>query len=157
MYRLRYPEAKRDPVRRWNLPDRVFFACGACHILAHAFLQRYPSSGFSPLWLRPRGGRSGNHIFLVAGSRAFDYHGYVPRTRLLTHFTVKSRRRWSDWAFDLIPLPPEVLVSESLSKQYDGLWLREPEQFLHNALPRADRFLDRFKDSGTGTSGLRAF
>src|SRR5713226_1148799 len=23
---------KNDPVRRWALPDRVFFACGACHI-----------------------------------------------------------------------------------------------------------------------------
>jgi hypothetical protein len=22
---------------RWALPDRVFFACGACHILAYAF------------------------------------------------------------------------------------------------------------------------
>jgi hypothetical protein len=27
---------------------------------------------------------------------------------------------------------------------YDGLWLREPSQFLHDALPRARRFLDRF-------------
>jgi hypothetical protein len=29
------------------------------------------------------------------------------------------------------------------SRGYDGLWLREPGQFLHDALPRADRFLDR--------------
>lgn len=32
MYLLK-PGIKEDPVRRWNLPDRVFFACGACHIL----------------------------------------------------------------------------------------------------------------------------
>lgn len=40
-------------------------------------------------------------------------------------------------------LPPEVLVSEAKSRTYDGLWLREPKQFLHDALPRARRFLDR--------------
>jgi hypothetical protein len=26
--------------------DRVFFACGACHILAWAVLERYPDAGF---------------------------------------------------------------------------------------------------------------
>ena len=32
---------KRDPQLRWELPDPVFFACGACHILSYAFLERY--------------------------------------------------------------------------------------------------------------------
>jgi hypothetical protein len=41
-------------------------------------------------------------------------------------------------------LPSNVLVSEARSRTYDGLWLREPGQFLHNALPRAQAFLDRF-------------
>lgn len=41
---------KLEPVRRWSSPDRVFFACGACHILAFAFLKAYPQSGFAPLW-----------------------------------------------------------------------------------------------------------
>jgi hypothetical protein len=56
----------------------------------------------------------------------------------------KSRRWWPDWAAEEIPLPPHVLVSEALSRRFDGLWLREPGQFLHNALPRAEAFLDRF-------------
>src|SRR5262249_51250149 len=42
MYKLRTKCAKRDPIKRWALPDRVFFACGACHILAYAFLRTYP-------------------------------------------------------------------------------------------------------------------
>jgi hypothetical protein len=29
---------KHDPGQRWALPDRVFFACGACHILVFAFV-----------------------------------------------------------------------------------------------------------------------
>jgi hypothetical protein len=35
MYKRRTPGAKRDPEKQWALPDRVFFAAGACHILAH--------------------------------------------------------------------------------------------------------------------------
>ncbi|WP_246878893.1 hypothetical protein [Thalassospira sp. ER-Se-21-Dark] len=50
MYQPRTPNyCKNDPVMRWNLPDRVFFACGACHILAHAFLKRYGTDDMTPL------------------------------------------------------------------------------------------------------------
>jgi hypothetical protein len=44
----------------------------------------------------------------------------------------------------LVDLPKDVLISEAKSRQFEGLWLREPKQFLHDALPRADRFLNRF-------------
>jgi hypothetical protein len=76
MYRLRTKGGKRDPVKRWGLPDRVFFACGACHVLAYAFLKTYPGSGFSAIWVRPVEGYTGNHIVVVRGPLAFDYHGY---------------------------------------------------------------------------------
>jgi hypothetical protein len=74
MFRLR-PGIKSDPVKRWNLAGRVFFACGACHI----------------------------------------------------------------------PLPQDAPASEARSRTYDGLWLREPGQFLHDALPLAQAFLARFE------------
>jgi hypothetical protein len=48
------------------------------------------------------------------------------------------------WSYSLVELPPDVLISEAKSRTYDGLWLRGPEQFLHDALPRAHAFLDRF-------------
>jgi hypothetical protein len=38
-------EAKRNPVRRWAFPDRVFFACGACHILAWPSFAAFLSAG----------------------------------------------------------------------------------------------------------------
>lgn len=56
---------KQDPVRHWLLPERVFFACGACHILAYAFLKAYPRSGLAPLWIKPSKGFTGNHIVVV--------------------------------------------------------------------------------------------
>jgi hypothetical protein len=67
---------------------------------------------------------------------------------LLAHERCKANRWWPGWSCQLVPLPAEVLVSEAKSRTYDGLWLREPKQFLHDALPRARAFLDRFPGPG---------
>jgi hypothetical protein len=143
MYRL--PSGtKSNPEKRWALTERVFFACGACHILTYAFLERYPDSGFVPIWIRPAKGFTGNHIVAVRDDMAFDYHGYSRWSVLLDHTRRKANRWWSGWSADLIPLPPEVLVSEIRSRHYDRLRLREPTQFLFDALPRARAYLDRF-------------
>lgn len=145
MYRLRTEGGKDDPQTRWSLPERVFFACGACHILAHTFLETYPDTGFRAVWIRPRQGFRGNHIVAVRGQEtAFDYHGYSRWPRLMEHFRRRAGQRQPGWEVDLIDLPAEVLVSEARSKTYDGLWLREPGQFLHNATPRAQAYLSRF-------------
>ena len=139
------PGVRQDPVRRWSLPDRVFFACGACHILAYAFLKAYPTSGFTPLWIKPADGFVGSHIVVVRNDMAFDYHGFSNWSRLLKHTESKASRWWPGWSAQLIPLPMDVLISEPKSRAYDGLWLREPKQFLHDAMPRAERFLRRFQ------------
>src|ERR1700742_2942991 len=93
---------KQDPVRRWSLPDRVFFACGACHILAYAFLKTYPESGFRPVWIRPAEGYTGNHIVVARDHFAFDYHGYSHWQTLLAHMKHKANRWWPGWNAELI-------------------------------------------------------
>ncbi|HEX9361638.1 MAG TPA: hypothetical protein VF922_08750, partial [Bradyrhizobium sp.] len=55
-----------------------------------------------------------------------------------------GRRFFPGWDAVLVDLPTDVLVSEHRSRQIDGLWLREPKQFLYDALPR--EFLDKFGD-----------
>jgi hypothetical protein len=130
-----------DLVRRWALPDRIFFACGACHILAYAALQTFP--GFKAIWIKPHQGYTGNHIVAVRGDTAFDYHGFSDWDVLFAHTRGKARRWWPGWDADLIELPQNVLISEARSRTYQGLWLRQPDQFLHNAMPRAYGFLDR--------------
>lgn len=145
MYQPRTPNyQKNDPVMRWNLPDRVFFACGACHILAHAFLKRFGTDDMTPLWLHPHKGFTGNHILVAWDSWVFDYHGYSHRQKFIDHYFLRARQHRSGWDAEIKPLPRDVLISEEKSRQFDGLWLREPKQFLHDALPRAERFLDRF-------------
>lgn len=135
---------KNDPVRRWALPDRVFFACGACHILAFAFLEKYPHSRFRPVWIKPLNGHAGNHIFVTNNDAVFDYHGYSDFQRFLAHTKRRANKQWPGWSGELVELPKDVLISEKKSRQYDGLWLREPQQFLHDALPRARQFVMRF-------------
>jgi hypothetical protein len=144
MYRLRTRGGKRDLVKNWGLPDRVFFACGACHILAYAFLKAYPAAEFRPIWIRPGRGYTGNHIVAVRDQLAFDYHGYSHWPTLLGHVKRKADRWWPGWNADLIELRIEALVSEAESREYDGLWLREPRQYLYDATPRAQRFVQRF-------------
>ena len=146
MYQPRTPNyRKSDPVMRWNLPDRVFFACGACHILTHAFIKRYSTIGnLRALWLHPTNDHPGNHIVVAHDDWVFDYHGYSKRTAFIGHCIRRARQRWPDWDVEIKEIPQDVLISEPKSRQIDGLWLREPKQFLHDALPRAERFLERF-------------
>lgn len=142
-----YPKrnVKRFPELQWALPDRIFFACGACHILAYAYLERFQGRGFRAVWLKPDRGFTGNHVVATDGDIAFDFHGYSGWDRLLSHAGRKNGRFMPGWNCTLVELPQDVLVSEQKSRTYDGLWLRGPEQYLHDALPRARAYLDRFR------------
>jgi len=137
---------KIDPLRRWHRPDRHFFANGACQVLAFAFLERYPDLEFRARWIKPAAGFSGNHIYVTDGINAFDYHGLTTEARLLALAFRRGRRFFPGWDAALVDLPADVLISEQRSRQIEGLWLREPKQFLHDALPRAREFLDGVGD-----------
>lgn len=87
MYQLRTKNCpKRDIEKRWALPDRVFFACGACQVLAHAFMVKFASMGTQALWIKPNEGHRGNHIIIVFEGTVFDYHGYTEKQRYFTHY-----------------------------------------------------------------------
>ena len=144
MYRVRTRNYdKQDQAMRWRLPDRVFFACGACHILAHAFLERHGRPGMAVLWIRPASGYTGNHLVVVTDRWVFDYHGYVDRQRYFDHVRRVAVRRWPGWNAALVEVPADVLLSTPKSRRH-GMWLREPGDFLHDPLPRARTYLDRF-------------
>lgn len=153
MYRITTPGyRKSDQSMRWALPDRVFFACGACHVLAHVFLERYGDQDVEALWIKPAPGFSGNHIVVDGGSWVFDYHGYSDREFFLHHTFRKARQWWPGWHATLVPLPRDMLISEAQSRAYDGLRLREPGQFLYDAVPRARAYLGRFPPPRASTA-----
>ncbi|MDQ0316133.1 hypothetical protein [Amorphus orientalis] len=126
------------------MPDRVFFACGACHILAYAFLEQHGEKGWQAVWIKPAAGHTGNHIFATDGVRAFDYHGVCDRGRLLSHYWRRARLHHPGWDATLETLDAEILIAGPASRQIDGLWLRGPSEYFQDALPRARAFLDRF-------------
>jgi hypothetical protein len=131
---------KHDLARQWALPDRVFFAAGACQVLAYAAWRSYGYAGFMPRWVRPCAGFRGNHIIVTDGETAFDYHGWSSLQNLLDHTHRKANRWWPGWSFDLLDIAPDALISEEKSKAL-GCHMREPGQFLHDALPRAQAFV----------------
>lgn len=120
------PGIKETPLRRWNLPDRMFFACGACHILAHAFLERFASAGFGPIWIRPRDWFTGNHVFVTNSEIAFDYRGYVPQVRLADHYTKRARRLFPGWEADLVSVTVSLVDREGAKAI--GMDIREPRR-----------------------------
>ena len=148
MYKRRTPGSKRDPVKQWALPDRVFFAAGACHILAHAFLEAYPDRGFRPVWIRPVGTHTGNHIIILRGDVVFDYHGYSDWRAYWAHTTRRANQWWPGWDADLQALRRDALVSNSQAREYAGLRMKEPSHFLFDPRPRARSYLKRFPPPG---------
>ncbi len=131
---------KLDPFLQWALPDRVFFAAGACQVLAYAACRAHGDAGFRPYWVRPAAGFRGNHIVVTDGDWAFDYHGWSKLGRLLGHMERKARRWWPGWSCTMTAVDAEDLISETRSTAM-GIRLREPGQFLHDAMPRAERFV----------------
>ncbi|MEO0379353.1 MAG: hypothetical protein AAF252_03735 [Pseudomonadota bacterium] len=142
MYRPK-PGTKSDPVRRWDLPDRCFFAHGGCHVLAGVYLLDPPRTGFRAERIVPNGPFAGNHIYVTDGKVAFDYRGYVARDRLLTWF----RKHWSSqvpgWSGTVEAVRFDLLDTSELNARK----MRGPDQFLNNPIPRARAFLAA-KDHG---------
>ncbi|MDX8531507.1 hypothetical protein RFM41_09895 [Mesorhizobium sp. VK25A] len=138
MYVLKHG-IKKNPERFWALPDRVFFGYGACPILTGTFLRHPPMDGFYGERIIPGEGFSGNHLYVTNGVIAFDYHGYSSRERLLEH----HRRVWAShsagWHCTLERVDFDLLDTTELNRRK----MRGPDQYLHDPVPRAVRYLQR--------------
>jgi hypothetical protein len=139
MYILQ-PGIKSDPIRRWALPDRVFFGHGACAILAGVYLRDAPLPGFFAERLVPGEGFAGNHIYVTDGTVAFDHHGYTRRTRLLLHHTNGWTRQYPEgWTCRVERVGFDLLEDKSLAQNQ----MLGPADYLEDPIPRAKAFLHR--------------
>ncbi|GEO85012.1 MULTISPECIES: hypothetical protein [Alphaproteobacteria] len=138
MYVLKHG-IKKDPVRRWGLPDRIFFGYGACHILAGVYLERPPLKGFLAERIVPAEGFAGAHIYVTDGVVAFDFHGYSLRDRLLAH----HRKGWSadkpGWSAVIETVDFDMLGTVQLNARK----MLGPDQYLDDPRPRALTFIER--------------
>lgn len=128
---------KADPHRQWSLPDRIFFGYGACHILAGVFLDQPPLPGFYAERIIPAEGFLGNHVYVTNGVVAFDYHGYSIRKRLLEHHTRVWSRQYDGWHCAIERVDFDLLATADLNTRR----MRGPDQYLHDPIPRARRFI----------------
>ncbi|MBO6639914.1 MAG: hypothetical protein JJ920_18890 [Roseitalea sp.] len=138
MYVLKHG-IKHDPERRWNLPDRIFFGHGACHILAGMYLRLEPLPGFHAEKITPEDGFSGNHVYVTNGRIAFDYHGYSSRSRLLAHHWKGWSGRCPGWNASVEPVDYDLLDKVALNDRK----MLGPDQYWGDPMPRAKRFIDQ--------------
>lgn len=129
---------KQDPIRRWALSDRAFFAHGACHILAGTYLLDPRRPGFRAERIVLGGDYPGNHIYLTNGIVAFDYRGYVPRNRLLVWFRTAYSKRVPGWSGTIEAANFDLLSTPELNARK----MRGPDQYRGDPIKRAQRFLD---------------
>lgn len=138
MYRLK-PGIKRDPVRRWNLPDRIFFGHGACHILAGVFLEDPPLACFHAEKITPTDGFSGNHIYVTDGRIAFDHRGYSKREKLLDHHGSGWAGIQQGWMAAVTRVDFPLLDTKALNARK----MLGPDQYHDDPVERARRYLAR--------------
>jgi len=141
---------KKDPVRRWALPDRIFFGYGACHILAGVFLRQPPLPGFYAERIIPAEGFSGGHAYVTNGIIAFDFHGYSSRENLLAHHCKGWAGRSPGWHCSLERVDFDLLDTAALNQRK----MLGPDQYLQDVRPRAQNFIDRIDHH---TAAERAF
>ncbi|RWE45549.1 hypothetical protein [Mesorhizobium sp.] len=138
MYVLKHG-IKKNAERRWALPDRVFFGHGACVILAGTFLKHPPLGGFYGERIIPGEGFSGNHIYVTNGVIAFDYHGYSSCSLLLEHHAKAWSSRHPGWLCAITRVDFDLLDNAELNRRK----MLGPDQYLHDPISRAERFLRR--------------
>jgi hypothetical protein len=134
------PGIKKDPVRRWALPDRIFFGNGACAILAGVFLREATLPGFYAERIIPGEGFAGDHIFVTDGVIAFDHHAYSLRNRLLIYHTGGwANRSPEGWNCHLERVSFNLLDRRDLNDHK----MLGPDQYLHDPIDRAKTYLNR--------------
>lgn len=136
-------EIKKNPIKRWALDEETFFACGACHILAFVLLTKFEfqNQGYEAIWIKPLFSKKGNHIFISNGTNSIDWQGMQKEDLLLKNHKDFFLKKYPNWNYEIIKIPTGVLISEEMSRKYTGLHLRQPDQFLHNPIPRAINFI----------------
>lgn len=129
---------RADQFLSWQRDDKSFFAAGACHVLAWAFLRRDDRAlGFSPVGLHRVGADYVNHVYVSNGTWAFDHDGWTREDELLA---VTRAARWQANPGERIE---RVTISRDLERFCAEHSCRLPTQYAFDPFPRANAYLER--------------
>ncbi|MFI6167094.1 hypothetical protein ACIBCN_09915 [Nocardia sp. NPDC051052] len=135
----RTPLERFDQELAWHRDDQWFFAAGACHILAYAFLATY-SDRFAVKGLWPSTEPDPSHVYVSDGKWAFDHCGWTLEHELLTVSRAAE--------------PAACYEARQIIWQIDELcarhWHRTRAEYLHDPWPRACAYIAQFSDPRTG-------
>ncbi|MEU6579622.1 hypothetical protein [Nocardia sp. NPDC046763] len=131
----RTPLERFDQELAWHLDDQWFFAAGACHILAYAFLAIHPDV-FTPKGLWPANSRDPSHVYVSDGTWAFDHCGWTLEHELLTV------SRAAEPAADYQARPITLEFDELCARH----WHRTRAEYPHDPWSRAHTYIARFAD-----------
>jgi hypothetical protein len=87
----------------------------------------------------PAGRFLGSHVYLTNGVIAFDYHGYSIRDRLLEHHKRVWSSQYDGWLCAIQRVDFNLLSTADLNKRQ----MRGPDQYLHDPIPRARKFIEQ--------------
>lgn len=134
----RTPEEKADQRLSWLREDKAFFAAGACHILAYAFLEIHPGEDYQIIYIHPKAGYHGNHVYVSKGNWAFDYSGWTLESEL-TETTIREYSSESPgWGYD------RIVLAESLEEFCLKNDHRLPQNYYSDVWARAITYIEKF-------------
>lgn len=129
---------KKDQALSWQRGDRAFFASGACHILAHVFLQECAHQKYRPFMILPNSGFRGGHVYAASDDTVFDYHGFSVKAHFLEHYFRKMKRFFPGWSATVFEV--RDFMSPAFLREFN---CRAPSQYWADPLPRAKVFVQR--------------
>jgi hypothetical protein len=69
------------------------------------------------------------------------------RLRELTEFDFDrfvESQAWAGWSADVVSIHMDALVSRRRAREYEGLWMKEPQEFPFDPVARVLRCLQKF-------------
>lgn len=130
----RTPAERADQMLSWNRDDVRFFAAGACHILAFAFLEAYPEAGFRTAGVWARGEANPMHVYVTDGEWAFDFDGWTPVNEVLA----VTRAAEPDAGYEQRPIETGL---SSFCREHNH---RERHCYAFDPWERAQRYISQF-------------
>lgn len=128
----RTPAERADQQLAWDRSDQAFFAAGACHILAWAFVADRPTFGIAAL--RKVGEKYPSHVIATDGTWAFDHDGWTLEAELLA-VTAEFEPR-TPWE--------QLIITEDLTTFCQNHNHRPPDMFAEDPWPRAMAYIAKF-------------
>lgn len=139
LYYKRTPEERADKFLAWKRDDASFFAAGACHILAHMFMElHYYEKKYKMIGLKAHKDQYVHHVYVTDGTWAFDYAGWTLEEELLSETKKAHCQIDKDWDYEKIVVTEDF---ETFCKQQNH---RPPSYFPYVPWERAYNYIKKF-------------